>query len=170
MRSLTFRCCFRGFSCLLCLLGLLYLAGCSSHRTVVNRPPPATPAPAPSDRSEPANRPSETGPAGGTSRPRVTPVPVPEGYVEEGNASWYGVPFHGRRAANGETYDMYKLTAAHRTLPFDTLVRVTNLFNNNSTVVRITDRGPFIDNRVIDLSRRRPRTRYGRCRHRPGAH
>jgi rare lipoprotein A len=73
-------------------------------------------------------------------------------YAEEGNASWYGVPFHGRRASNGEVYDMNKMTAAHRTLPFDTVVRVTNLSNGKSTVVRITDRGPFVDNRIIDLS------------------
>jgi len=73
-------------------------------------------------------------------------------YSEEGNASWYGVPFHGRRASNGEVYDMHKFTAAHRTLPFDTVVRVTNLSNGKSTVVRITDRGPFVDNRIIDLS------------------
>ena len=72
--------------------------------------------------------------------------------MEEGNASWYGAPFHGRRASNGEIYDMYKLTAAHRTLPFETMVRVTNTNNGKSTVVRITDRGPFVDNRIIDLS------------------
>jgi rare lipoprotein A len=72
--------------------------------------------------------------------------------MEEGNASWYGVPFNGRRASNGEIYDMYKLTAAHRTLPFETTVRVTNLQNGKSTTVRITDRGPFVDNRIIDLS------------------
>jgi rare lipoprotein A len=62
------------------------------------------------------------------------------------------VPFHGRRAANGEVYDMYKLTAAHRTLPFDTVVRVTNLANGLHTDVRIIDRGPFVEDRVIDLS------------------
>jgi rare lipoprotein A len=78
--------------------------------------------------------------------------PAPAGYTEEGNASWYGAPFNGRRASNGEIYDMYKLTAAHRTLPFDTMVRVTNLNNGKSTVVRITDRGPFVENRIIDLS------------------
>lgn len=72
--------------------------------------------------------------------------------MEQGDASWYGDPFHGRRSSNGETYDMHKLTAAHRTLPFDTMVRVTNLKNGKSTVVRITDRGPFVANRVIDLS------------------
>ncbi|MGH8102661.1 MAG: septal ring lytic transglycosylase RlpA family protein [Chthoniobacterales bacterium] len=78
---------------------------------------------------------------------------MPEGYVEEGNASWYGEPFDGRRASNGEIYDMDKLTAAHRTLPFGTMVRVTNLNNGKSTTVRITDRGPFVENRIIDLSR-----------------
>jgi rare lipoprotein A len=72
--------------------------------------------------------------------------------LEEGNASWYGAPFNGRRASNGEIYDMYKLTAAHRTLPFETVVRVTNLNNGKSTTVRITDRGPFVENRIIDLS------------------
>ena len=79
-------------------------------------------------------------------------APAPAGYTEEGNASWYGEPFNGRRASNGEIYDMYKLTAAHRTLPFDTMVRVTNLNNGKSTTVRITDRGPFVENRIIDLS------------------
>jgi rare lipoprotein A len=78
--------------------------------------------------------------------------PAMSAYTEEGNASWYGIPFNGRRASNGEIYDMNKLTAAHRTLPFDSVVRVTNLSNGKSTVVRITDRGPFVDNRIIDLS------------------
>jgi peptidoglycan lytic transglycosylase len=72
--------------------------------------------------------------------------------MEEGNASWYGAPFHGRRASNGEIYDMNKMTAAHRTMAFGTVVRVTNLTNGKTTVVRITDRGPFVDNRIIDLS------------------
>ena len=67
-------------------------------------------------------------------------------------ASWYGVPYHGRRAANGEIYDMYKLTAAHRTLPFETIVRVTNKKNGKQVEVRITDRGPFVEGRIIDLS------------------
>src|SRR5947209_13100595 len=83
---------------------------------------------------------------------KIVSPPVTPGYTEEGSASWYGEPFHGRRASNGEIYDMYKLTAAHRTLPFETIVRVTNLNNDKSTVVRITDRGPFVDNRIIDLS------------------
>jgi rare lipoprotein A len=71
---------------------------------------------------------------------------------ETGLASWYGHPYHGRAAANGEIYDMEKLTAAHRTLPFGTWVRVTNLANDKSVEVRIIDRGPFVGGRVIDLS------------------
>src|SRR5205807_7653543 len=90
-------------------------------------------------------------------RNKPAPAPATPGYTEEGNASWYGVPFHGRRASNGEIYDMYKLTAAHRTLPLETMVRVTNLNNDKSTVVRITDRGPLVDNRIINLSFAAPR-------------
>jgi rare lipoprotein A len=82
-----------------------------------------------------------------------TPAPPRVGQTETGIASWYGHPYHGRRAANGETYDMEKLTAAHRTLPFNTWVRVENLTNGRTVQVRITDRGPFIDGRIIDLSR-----------------
>lgn len=70
-----------------------------------------------------------------------------------GNASWYGGRFHGRRTANGETYDMHAMTAAHRSLPFGTRVLVTNPANSQSVLVRINDRGPFVGNRVIDLSR-----------------
>jgi len=67
-------------------------------------------------------------------------------------ASWYGFPFQGRRTSNGEIYEMHEFTAAHRTLPFNTVVRVTNLRNGKQTEVRINDRGPFVANRVIDLS------------------
>jgi len=67
-------------------------------------------------------------------------------------ASWYGAPFDGRRTSNGEIYDMHQFTAAHRTLPFGAIVRVTNLSNGKQTEVRINDRGPFVANRVIDLS------------------
>jgi len=75
-------------------------------------------------------------------------------YREVGVASWYGVPFHGRKTANGETYDMHGMTAAHPTLPLPSVARVTNLQNGRSVVVRINDRGPFAKQRVIDLSRR----------------
>jgi rare lipoprotein A len=90
---------------------------------------------------------------GGCAKKRAR-IKVPRiGATETGIASWYGHPYHGRRAANGEVYDMEKLTAAHRTLPFETWVRVRNLTNDRNVEVRITDRGPFIDGRIIDLSR-----------------
>ena len=73
--------------------------------------------------------------------------------VASGSASWYGPGFHGRKTANGERYDMHGLTAAHRSLPFGTKVRVTNRKNGKSVVVRINDRGPYAGGRVIDLSR-----------------
>ena len=75
------------------------------------------------------------------------------GATEEGIASWYGEPYHGRRAANGEIFDMEHLTAAHPSFPFETWVRVRHLANNKNTEVRITDRGPFVKGRIIDLSR-----------------
>lgn len=75
-------------------------------------------------------------------------------YVEEGVASWYGPSFNGKLTANGETYDMMDLTAAHRTLPMPSVVRVTNLENGRSLVVRVNDRGPFAKNRIIDVSKR----------------
>ena len=79
--------------------------------------------------------------------------PVAVGYVEKGIASWYGVPYHGRPAADGEIYNMETLVAAHRTMPFNTWVRVTNLNNSKSVDVRVIDRGPFVGNRIIDLSK-----------------
>ena len=109
---------------LLLLLVLLAGTGCARRRPRASLPPPRT----------------------------TLPATVSVNYVEEGLASWYGVPYHGRRAANGEIYDMHKLTAAHRTLPFETVVRVTNLRNGRKTEVRINDRGPFVERRVIDLS------------------
>jgi rare lipoprotein A len=74
--------------------------------------------------------------------------------LESGVASWYGPGFHGKQTANGERYNQNDMTAAHKTLPFNTVVRVTNLDNGKSVRVRINDRGPYVDNRVIDLSRR----------------
>ncbi|MEM7044081.1 MAG: septal ring lytic transglycosylase RlpA family protein [Pseudomonadota bacterium] len=75
-------------------------------------------------------------------------------YREIGVASWYGVPFHGRKTANGETYNMHGMTAAHPTLPLPSVARVTNLENGRTITVRINDRGPFAKRRIIDLSRR----------------
>lgn len=74
-------------------------------------------------------------------------------FVEEGKASWYGVPFHGRRAADGEIFDMNSLVAAHRTLPFGSILRVTNLNNGREVQVRVIDRGPFVGDRILDLAR-----------------
>ena len=78
-------------------------------------------------------------------------IPQP-GYEETGLASWYGHPYHGRPAADGEIYDMETMVAAHRTLPFNTWVKVYDLDNNKTVEVRIIDRGPFVDGRIIDLS------------------
>ena len=75
------------------------------------------------------------------------------GYVETGLASWYGPSFHGKKTSNGEIYNMYAETAAHKTLPMGTIVRVTNLENNRSMMLRINDRGPFVGDRIIDLSK-----------------
>jgi len=75
-------------------------------------------------------------------------------WQEEGIASWYGKKYHGRRTSSGERYDMHGMTAAHRTLPFGTVVRVTNLRNGRTVRVTINDRGPFVDGRIIDLSYR----------------
>lgn len=75
-----------------------------------------------------------------------------QGYKKKGLASWYGVKFHGRKTSNGEVYNMYAMTAAHKTLPIPSYVRVTNLKNKRSVVVRVNDRGPFHQNRIIDLS------------------
>lgn len=80
------------------------------------------------------------------------PRPIFVGYEEMGDASWYGPPYHGRRAASGEVYNMHQMTAAHRTLPFGTWVAVENLQNGRATEVRINDRGPFVDGRILDLS------------------
>lgn len=75
-----------------------------------------------------------------------------EGFIQRGIASWYGEKFHGRRTSSGETYDMYAMTAAHKNLPLPTYVQVRNLQNNKSIIVRVNDRGPFHENRIIDLS------------------
>lgn len=78
--------------------------------------------------------------------------PLADGYIERGVASWYGPAFHGGNTSSGEPYDMYAMSAAHKTLPLPTYARVTNLGNGRSVVVRINDRGPFVANRLIDLS------------------
>lgn len=114
------------------------LAGCSALK-----PPEATPPSAPAP-SQP--RPYKV--MGQWYYPRSDA----HDFREVGYASWYGEPFHGRKTSNGETYDMYRVSAAHKTLPFDTVVRVRNLDNGRELKVRINDRGPFIRGRIIDLS------------------
>lgn len=82
------------------------------------------------------------------------PLKSAHGFVEEGVASWYGPGFHGKKTANGERYNQYAMTAAHKILPLGTTVTVTNLDTRKSITVRVNDRGPFVDDRVIDLSRK----------------
>jgi rare lipoprotein A len=153
----------------------LALAGCGSQPSKPEPPRPlpppvAIPAPAPPAPSStpppPANL--ETIP---DAVPRIEPrstrgnpvayevfgkryfvLATAEGYRERGVASWYGPTFHARPTSSGEPYDMYAMTAAHKTLPIPAYVRVTNLGNGRSVVVRVNDRGPFVANRIIDLS------------------
>ncbi len=146
------------------LLASLALAACSSSRPV----PPSGPSP--------DGYPDAGGvPAGAHAMPDAVPVAEPrsrygnpktyevmgeryfvlgsaEGYKERGRASWYGTKFHGRRTSSGEPYDMYQMTAAHKTLPLPTYVRVTRKSNGRSVIVRVNDRGPFHTGRIIDLS------------------
>jgi rare lipoprotein A len=138
----------RGLGFLLAF-ALLAVAGCA-HRTRTTRPPSPAPLPQPS----PAAAPGATAPSPPSGPPPAVELQpaVPGEYTEDGVASWYGIPFNGHRTSDGEIYDMHQLTAAHRTLPFGAIVRVTNLRNGRQTEVRINDRGPFVANRVIDLS------------------
>ena len=122
------------------LLGAAALAACGKKKIAVAPPPPPPASPAPAT--------SPVIPA----IPVPSPATPPVGNVERGLASWYGHPYHGRQAADGEIYDMETLVAAHRTLPFQTRVRVRNVNNGKTVNVRIIDRGPFVDGRVIDLS------------------
>ena len=118
-------------------------------------PPPVTPrsgeAAEPTPRAEPYSR-GGNPPFYEVFGKRYYVLPSHHGYKEEGVASWYGKKFHGRHTSNGEVFDMYAISAAHKTLPIPTFARVTNLRNGKSVVVRINDRGPFVNNRLIDLS------------------
>ncbi len=140
----------------LCLLALsALLAGChhASHTySAANYPPPPPSAP-PTPMERPATRvparPSAPAPPRPTQPDDLTAAPIS---TEVGLASWYGPPYHHRAAADGSIFDQNALTAAHRTLPMGTTVRVTNLASNESVIVKITDRGPFVPNRILDLS------------------
>jgi rare lipoprotein A len=137
------------------------LAGCHKNAKVAYQPPPPVPNAGGGGATRPVH-PSSGDDANVSSapakvEPRITPSPqpVPAGKPvssEVGLASWYGPPYHNRKGADGTVYDQNAMTAAHRTLPMGSIVRVTNLTNNQSVVVRITDRGPFVDGRIIDLS------------------
>ncbi len=156
-----------GIPILLLTILLLLLAGCGHPKQAhVNVPPPpaATPEVSPSEPSAASSpestpkkeRPSSVEGRGEESSAELAEPVVPAGLVplatEIGRASWYGPPYHNRRGANGEVYNMNAMTAAHRTLPLGSIVRVTNLKTGHTALVRITDRGPFIPGRVLDLS------------------
>jgi len=128
------------------------LTGCGGHKSIAASVPPP-----PSAGEEESDAGLNAGPDGEVDRPSPSrSLGAPEDakplLVETGVASWYGPPYNHRRSSNGEVYNMHAMTAAHRTLPLGTLVRVTNVKTGNSALVRITDRGPFIAGRILDLS------------------
>lgn len=140
-------------------LGAAILAGCST----TDRRPSSTSVPVPSPPKDVAAIPDAVPrfePRSKRGNPafyevmgkRYTVLASAEGYLERGVASWYGPNFHGALTSMGERYDMYGMTGAHKTLPLPAYARVTNLSNGRSVVVRINDRGPFVANRIIDLS------------------
>lgn len=133
---------------------LLALAGCA--REPLRPATPSAPATPPAGEVGPRDEPRAkygNPPFYEVAGRRYVVLPSAAGYVEEGIASWYGPDFHGGRTAIGETYDMNAMTGAHPTLPLPAWVRVTNLENGRSVVVRLNDRGPFAKDRIIDLSR-----------------
>jgi rare lipoprotein A len=149
----------RGRAVFACLSLVVLLAACAGRD---RRPtPPAAPVPPPPrdiaaipdavPRAEPRSR-GGNPPFYEVFGKRYHVLSRAEGHVERGVASWYGPGFHNARTSNGEAYDMYAMTAAHKTLPLPCYARVTNLANGRSVVVRINDRGPFVGNRIIDLS------------------
>lgn len=134
---------------LIVVLGMFaVLTACGGHKPAATKVPPPPPisttASSESAKVEtPANPPASPDEFGPDAKVLLT---------ETGMASWYGPPYHNRRTANGEIFDMNQLTAAHLTFPMNSIVRVTNLKTMHSTIVRITDRGPFVPDRIIDLS------------------
>jgi len=149
---------------LVLLLLIALLAACGHPKQAhVNVPPPPPPSstsapPAPTPQPEtgppPANEnpaPAKPEEAADLAEPTLPPDARPI-VTETGLASWYGPPYHNRRGSNGEVYNMHAMTAAHRTFPLGSIVRVTNVKTGQTALVRITDRGPFIPGRVLDLS------------------
>jgi len=147
---------FRGRS-LATVLAILLLAGCFGTRGPGGASADRDGQPGREDYPDVTPRPEPITRAGNKNPYTVLGktyhlLPTAEGYRETGVASWYGTKFHGRATSNGEPYDMFAMTAAHKTLPIPAYVRVTNLENDRSTIVRVNDRGPFHDDRIIDLS------------------
>ena len=143
-------------SSLACFAALLCIAGCSHRSQVAYTPPPPIPAPArsatpapPPEATAPQPAPSEEPAANSDEAIVASRSPI---YTEQGMASWYGPNYHAHRGANGQIYDQNGISAAHRTLPMGSLIRVTNLQTGQSAIMRITDRGPFVPDRMIDLS------------------
>jgi rare lipoprotein A len=128
------------------LLGSALLSGCGHKHTQAQAPSPPS---LPQEKSA-ATLPSPN--ASSTSENIEVFVGAKPIFEETGMASWYGAPYHNRRGSNGEIYDMNAMTAAHLTLPLGSIVRITNLKTEHAAVVRITDRGPFVDGRIVDLS------------------
>jgi len=122
----------------------LVLSGCSSK---YDEPYHRDRTPIPSGKKAPATQRPYT-----VKGQRYVPLASAHGHVEKGIASWYGRKFHGRKTSNGETYNMYAMTAAHKTLPMNSWVKVENLDNGREITVRVNDRGPFVRGRIIDLS------------------
>jgi rare lipoprotein A len=144
-------------SALLLALVVSALAGCATRAPAPAVPTPPAPPPDVERVPDAQPRPEAVRP-GGPNKPyvvqgeRYTPLPNEAEYNEDGLASWYGPGFHGRSTASGELYNMYAMSAAHKTLPIPSYVRVTNPANGRSVILRVNDRGPFIKGRIIDLS------------------
>jgi rare lipoprotein A len=128
------------------LPAIFLLAGLAACAGTPSTPPSTTPEKAPRTKIRSTQRPYQI------NGVWYYPLPTAEGYAEKGYASWYGPGFHSRPTANGEIYDMYGVSAAHKTLPLGTHVKVTNLKNQRSLIIRVNDRGPFVAGRIIDLS------------------
>src|SRR6478672_12030064 len=135
----------------------LWLAGCGSaprHPSAHAQPPPPPPTGNMADavpRAEPRSSHGNP-PFYEVNGERYQVLSSSDNYIERGVASWYGPDFQGHNTSSGERYDMYGMTAAHKTLPIPCYARITNLSNGRSIVVRINDRGPFVNNRIVDLS------------------
>jgi len=135
------------------LLTIGSLAACANNAPQPSSTAPQTAAPAPSvSAASPPRSDRGNPPFYEVLGKRYHVLPTSAGYVQRGIASWYGRDFHGLSTSSGETYDMNAMTAAHTTLPLPTWVEVTNLVNGKRVVVKVNDRGPFVDNRLIDLS------------------